>query len=592
MREWGGLTGVYRQCLIYALIAALLVKAANLFPKAPGLTYRFFQTQDLPVVIAMTLGIIWLARRATDNEAPGLPARIGAAMLTGWTGRRVGLTALGVALVGYIGHKTLFADYDMSRDEQMASFDAAIFASGRLYAVVPDLWRDAVAPLNRMFMLPVVDNAALVSAYLPGNAALRALVAQVADPDWTSPLLAAVALAAMWRVTLRLWPDAPAPRAVSLIMLIVSAQFLSLSMTAYAMTAHLALNLVWLALFLRNDARGHAGAILVGALATGLHQPIFHPLFVAPFLLWLLLDRRWGVLAIYAAAYLAIGLFWIGWPVWLSQSIEPLARAGIVNDVSKRALDQRLMDMYNALSLWAPWVMLLNLLRFIAWQHWLLLPLAVAGLGSEKKDRSLVFALALGLFLPLLASALLVPYQGHGWGYRYVHGVMGNACLLAGFGWAALGAKGWDGGRILALATAASLLTMVWLGFAAHRFVAPFAAADRAIAATDADYVVVDHTAAAFAQDLVINPPDLDARPIRLAAIAVRPNFAWFKLCRDAQGAPKTVALVGRDALRDVQQATKLGLQPPRPSLAIAGNILSAAGCTILPARQIESLRK
>jgi hypothetical protein len=40
-----------------------------------------------------------------------------------------------------------------------------------------------------------------------------------------------------------------------------------MSMTPYAMSAHLALNLVWLWLFLRNTAASHAGAIAVGFLA-------------------------------------------------------------------------------------------------------------------------------------------------------------------------------------------------------------------------------------------------------------------------------------------------------------------------------------
>ena len=87
------------------------------------------------------------------------------------------------------------------------------------------------------------------------------------------------------------------------------------------MPAHLAFNLAWLWLFLRGGKAGHAGAIAVGFLATGIHQLIFHPMFVAPFVLQLWLRRRWGLGALYTLAYAAICLFWIEyWPLasWVS----------------------------------------------------------------------------------------------------------------------------------------------------------------------------------------------------------------------------------------------------------------------------------
>ena len=66
-------------------------------------------------------------------------------------------------------------------------------------------------------------------------------------------------------------------------------------MTAYAMPAHLCFNLLWLRLFLADRRRADLGAIAVGFIATGLHQPLFHPMFVAPFMLMLLLERNWRV---------------------------------------------------------------------------------------------------------------------------------------------------------------------------------------------------------------------------------------------------------------------------------------------------------
>ena len=55
-----------------------------------------------------------------------------------------------------------------------------------------------------------------------------------------------------------------------------SPQFLITSMTSYAMSAYLALNLLWLWLFLRDTPRAHLAAMTVGFAACGLHQLIFH----------------------------------------------------------------------------------------------------------------------------------------------------------------------------------------------------------------------------------------------------------------------------------------------------------------------------
>ena len=42
----------------------------------------------------------------------------------------------------------------------------------------------------------------------------------------------------------------------------------------------------------------------------------------------------------------------------------------------------------------------------------------------------LSFILAAGIVLTLLAMLILLPYQDIGWGYRYVHGVIGSAALI------------------------------------------------------------------------------------------------------------------------------------------------------------------
>ena len=80
-------------------------------------------------------------------------------------------------------------------------------------------------------------------------------------------------------------------------------------------------------------------------------------------------------------------------------------------------------------------LMALNLLRFLAWQSPLMLPLALVGLVICRKRRGILVSLALGIALTLAVVLVVMPFQGHGWGYRYLHGLLGSIALLAAQGW-------------------------------------------------------------------------------------------------------------------------------------------------------------
>ena len=76
--------------------------------------------------------------------------------------------------------------------------------------------------------------------------------------------------------------------------------------------------------------------MLVGVLATGLHQVAFHPLFVAPFIVGLWLKDRRPLAAIYAVVYALICLFWASYPqLVLSYSgMEPQFRVAWAFSIS------------------------------------------------------------------------------------------------------------------------------------------------------------------------------------------------------------------------------------------------------------------
>jgi hypothetical protein len=158
-----------------------------------------------------------------------------------------------------------------------------------------------------------------------------------------------------------------------------------------------------------------------------------------------------------------------------------------------------------------------NLARFIAWNNILLLPLAALGAAQLRwrsfvsKDVSIILPLAICCGLGL---ALMV-YQGHGWGYRYLHGLIGPFCLLAGFGWIRL--SGPDKALSLKpvwLSVGFAALVTVFLTIKAHDFVKPYARAYHMAKSIDADVVLVDTRAGVFIQDIVRVENGVLSRPI------------------------------------------------------------------------------
>jgi hypothetical protein len=164
------------------------------------------------------------------------------------------LTLLAV-IAAVAGRHWLLLDYDLSRDEQMATFDAWIYAHGHLAWPLPPEWRADFPMLNNLFMLPVGKPVAWISAYLPGHTGLRALVGLIAPgwlggPAFTGPLMLGASLWLLWSIARTMLTREGA--SVAVLMLLLSGQSLFASMSAFAMPAHLAVNLLWLRLFLAN----------------------------------------------------------------------------------------------------------------------------------------------------------------------------------------------------------------------------------------------------------------------------------------------------------------------------------------------------
>jgi hypothetical protein len=513
-----------RLLLVWATLAVALALVVAVFGSLNNRDWAtealFFWRQDLPVQIAC------LGFTAALALAP--PAWLARAGAIGRPAARVwvGLLAAVCLVAGWIGWWLVFGGYSFSLDEFLANFDAKIFASGRLMAPVPPAWQGYVPALQPMYMLPL-PNSVWASSYLPVNAGLRALGRLAYAEPLVNPLLSAISIVALWGVGRQLWPERPSLALIAAALMGTSPQLIVMSMTAYAMPAHLAFNLVWLWLFLRGGRLGHAGAIATGFLATGIHQLIFHPIFVAPFVLQLWVRRRWGLAALYTLAYAAICLFWVEyWPLASSLSgVQP----GDSDSTGGDYMMDRISDVLDNLYWRDPGVIAENLVRFVSWQNLLVAPLALAGAISTVRTRGYLRPLVMGVFLTLAAVFIATPTQTHGWGYRYLHGLLGSIALVAAWGWARL-TDSLAAERKAAAAggfAVASVLSLLVLtparAWQAWSYVRPFAAANAVVQNAPADVVIIDHNSSVLFDmgTLTRNDPFLERRPKVMALIAL-----------------------------------------------------------------------
>lgn len=502
-------------------------------PHSPLISAYFLAVQDAPV-LWLVVASLALAGVVLEKNRPG-PAfgAIKPHIKSHLASRLSWITVALACCVIAAGVSPVCRNFGLSMDEFMADFDARIIAAGKLLAPVAPDWRAFVPALQPIFRLELPENAYWVSSYLPMNAAIRAAFVLAHQPALEGVALAAVAMIALIGVARRLWPDRPDATLVAVVLLASSSQFLITAMTPYAMTAHLALNLVWLRLFLRDTRSSHALAAGVAFVACGLHQVVFHPLFAAPFIVSLVIARRWKLAAYYVGVYGVIGLFWILYWSFLVRAVQmPMAQSA---DVSMLYFFERIAGMFN-LSIGGLLLMAMNLLRFVAWQSPLVIPLALVGLFADREHRAVMICLAAGIVLTLAVVQVLIPFQGHGWGYRYLHGLLGGLSLMAAQGWIWITGRGAQAARAPAVALAASVALAVfvllpWHAMQVRAFVTPNAMAVDAIEHSGADVVVVDPTDIWYGQDLVRNDPFLRASP-KVLSLQQLDEARLSELCR------------------------------------------------------------
>lgn len=536
----GAMKSARMQLVASALVLGYLALVPA-FLSDPLVTRSYYLRQDWlvgAVYVAAMLAAAFAAWRPEAGWSPRAAPRLSTVLVL----------AIALVLALWAGTYWIMLDYPLTRDELMAGFDAAIFSAGKLAEPVAAEWRAFIPALAPDFILLVQDDAALVSNYMPGNALMRAGFGAVGAAQLVNPLLAGLGFIAMWDAARRVFPDCAPAVWVVLAGYLLSAQVLANAMTSYAMTGHLAFNAIWLALFLRDRAWSHAIAMLVGAWAMGLHQVVFHPLFVGPIILTLLVRRRWELFAVYAAVYAAALLGWMLYPGLVLESAGVSAAAGAGSGGVGSFLADRVLPLLSNINPYALPLMIYNLLRFFVWMPAFCLPLLLWSVRPAKRGDVLAIALLASLAVTTVAVVLLLAYQGHGWGYRYWHALIPGILILCGYGlreWLAQderlarNAVTWLG--------AVTLLVLPFLLVTANRFIAPYDALTRLIDRQTADSVILETDPPGSAIDQVRNDANLANRPLIFGSHALDPERVR-ELCRRG-----TVTFVRKDRFHLVQ---------------------------------------
>ena len=415
----------------------------------------------------------------------------------------------GVFAITALGTHFVCHDYALSADEFMADFQARIFLRGKIAAEIPAQWLDAVRVIKPTYADYFPATHEWKATYLPVYAAIRAVFQSVYLQSFLNPCLAALTVLALYGAARNIWPNDKQNALVASVLLAGSAQFLVMAMTTYSMPAHLALNTIWLWLYSSPERRRFYLAPVVGVLAIGLHQPIVHALFVTPFLVRLLRQRKWRAVSIFGLIYLLGCAGWYAWRLKFSPpALGPAA---------------------SFFRLWNPKMLVIqpmDLLLVLGWSALATPLLAVLGFGRILRERPIIRDAALSCLLTFGFYFFFYLDQGHGWGYRYFHGTISCLILVAVAGWAALveqtgERRAWN---FLRVAMAASLFIALPLRcFQAESFIRPFADAAEAVHSMNARVVGIDPRLAWYAADLIRNDPFLEDRPVVVALVNLSP---------------------------------------------------------------------
>lgn len=431
--------------------------------------------------------------------------------------RLVPFLAVLAGLIAGIGTYTVCLNHPLAMDEYLTNFQAKIFLSGHVFAPLGEFWNQFGGAMTPALAIWDPTRGTWTANYLPVYAAMRTPFVALGAETLLNPLMTLGSVWLIASIARRLWPDDAWAPVMAGLFLAFSPQVLVTGMTAYSMPAHLFLNLLWLALYLRDDRVGLGWAPWVGIASMNLHQPNIHAIFVAPFLIRMVLERRWGRSTYFASIYLVGCAFCLYWMKLKAQLPAP-GETG--DDLGQLRIVLGFFSQFGFRS-WINTGVLFP--QIFLWQSWAVGFFALASLRRVRSLPKPLFDLFCGLVLCLLFYFLYGFGQGHGWGNRTFYPFLGGFCLLAVAGWNSLASL--PGRRtVLAASLAITLfLEFPYRCFEVYSVTEPFATADRYLRDIKDPLVIVDTVPIWYGQDLVRNDPFLTNTPKYFFAVALDP---------------------------------------------------------------------
>ena len=361
---------------------------------------------------------------------------------------------LSLATVVLVAFAAVFVYHSnaFSMDEYAAVFQAKIFASGRLTALLPPSVVDWLIPpgFNGVFLVASKSTGQAIGAYWPGFALLLAPFEFLGIPWLCNGCLAGLAILLIHRITLEVTHDQRAA-GWALLFTFASGAFIANAISYYSMQAHLTASLLFAWLLLKPNSYRAFGAGLVGSLALVLHNPFPHVMFALPWIVATARSERiprnffWLMLG-YLPLAIMVGAGWMHLRAEITAADSGFNVIAI-NQYSVFSLpDKSMFDMRvaAAVKMWIWAVPCLFLFAFLG--------------RLRKRDDERVRLLAASAVLTFVAYIFVIFDQGHGWGYRYFHSAWGVVPILAG---CAMTGRSESNGRLAAFAGAAAILNLL-----------------------------------------------------------------------------------------------------------------------------------
>ena len=430
------------------------------------------------------------------------------------------------ATFGFLVFGSLFVyhKHPLAMDEYMPLFQAKVFAAGEIYGQFPTpMIRRLIPPdfLNQAFVFASLASGKVISTYSPGFALMLAPFAKLGVPWLLNPLLGAGALLLIGYLARRLLGD-PMAAGWAMLLTLASPAFTVNAISYYSLTAHLFLNLLFVALLLTRSSRNALAAGGAGSLALTLSNPVPHALFALPWLVWMIATRQWKNFTLLVLGYLPLSLILgIGWlqvrasvlAENVSRASAPIGEIAPEKGVAESAFDE-IQVFLSILEVPEADFLFLRDLAFLKLLFWAVpgLPILAAIGYSKLRNETPIQLLAVSGLVTFLFSLFVRFDQGHGWGYRYFHSAWGTLPLLAA---AALSRPLSDSRRLRRLVATAALLSLLagnGLRFGqVHQFIERHLAQVATAPGDQPQVRFIDLDSGFYVVDLIQNDPFLEA---------------------------------------------------------------------------------